>query len=234
MYSKDQMYEFVSRLKSIRDTYGDDAWREAIKTFAKQCVGDPGSEVFAKSFVEELSDPLLVWENIVTEAKNEAQPKSAEMNEGAFMRALQAQLPALKSQGQFTAFQGTFEAFRAVCNAIMSKDKVAEETAKEALSKGFETLRMATDITQKLHDVPEAATSAAAEEFKRPPAEFGEYDIQRTLLTELQAIHTLSGLDEWWVTNRKRIDDVKSPSLRNPLIDLVREKKAALGKGAQA
>jgi hypothetical protein len=150
---------------------------------------------------------------------------------GLFMRALQARLPALKSQGQFTAFQASFEAFQATVNGILTQNKEAEAAGKEALGKSFEVIRQATDITRKLEDVPEAATSEEAEAFKRPPSEFGEYDIQRALITELGKVQTLTELDAWWVTNRQRVDQVKSPSLRNPLIDFVRERKTTLMKG---
>lgn len=147
------------------------------------------------------------------------------MDQEQFLRALQQQLPALRSQGQYTAFQGAFEAFRATVNGVLEGKPELESAGREALEKAMETLRMATHLTVKLQEVPEAATSAASEDFKRPPADFQEYDVQRALLSELQVIETLPGLNEWWVANRARIDLVKSPSLRNPLLDLVREKR---------
>lgn len=155
------------------------------------------------------------------------------MDEELFIRALQQQLPGIKSQAQFTAFQASFEAFRATINGILERNPAGESAGREALQKSFETMRVATDLTQKLADVPEAATSKEAEAFKQPPAEFAEYDIQRRLLSELGTLHTLSALIEWWADNRANIDLVKSPTLRNPLIDLVREKKARLAEGGQ-
>ena len=215
----------VARLHKIRAEHGDEAWREAMKTFARDCMKAGGqAETFAKAMFEGL-DPQLNWDDL--RAEHEAAKAAPDM--GAFMRALQAQLPGLKSQAQFTAFQAAFEAFRATVNGILTVNKDAEAAGKEALGKGFEVLRQATDITRKLEDVPEAATSAAAEEFKRPPAEFREYDIQRALLSELEKVTSLADLTEWWGMNRQRIDQVKSPSLRNPLIDAVREKKHRLG-----
>jgi hypothetical protein len=145
-----------------------------------------------------------------------------------FFKALQTQFPKLKSQGQFNAFQAAFEAFRAVLNSIYEGgNPVAEKEAMEALMQAFAVSKTATELTRKLEDVPEAAEGRAADEFKQAPAEFGEYDDQRKLFTELAHIENLKDLMDWWKTNRARIDRVKSPSLRNPLLDAIRERKIA-------
>lgn len=150
-----------------------------------------------------------------------------EQEQAQFFKALQQQLPGLKSQAQFNTFQAAFEAFRGVMNAIFEGKPDVEKAAKGALTSAFEAAHKVTDLTEKLADSPEAATSKAAEEFKQPPAEFDEYDRQRTLMSELAQIKTHDDLRAWWSDNRDRIDRVKSPSLRNPLLDLVREKKVA-------
>lgn len=147
-----------------------------------------------------------------------------------FFKALQQQFPALKSQAQFNAFQASFEAFRGVLNAIFASNQLAEKESLDALGKAFDVAKQATKLTNQLEEVPEAATSKAAEEFKTPPAEFGEYDEQRKLMTELAHIENLKDLMDWWKTNRVRIDRVRSPSLRNPLLDAVRERKVVYEK----
>lgn len=156
----------------------------------------------------------------------------SEYDKELFFKALQQQLPALKSQAQFTAFQAAFEAFRAVMNSIYSSDPVTEKEALDALGKAFDVAKKTTELTNKLADSPEAATSKQAEEFKQPPAEFGEYDEQRKLMTELAHIECLKDLTDWYKTNRARIDRVRSPSVRNPLLDAIRERKVVY-EGAQ-
>lgn len=148
-----------------------------------------------------------------------------EFDKQLFFKALQQQLPSLKSQAQFTAFQAAFESFRGVMNAIFEANPVTEKECIDALNKAFDVAKKVTEVTHKLADVPEAATSKAAEEFKQPPAEFSEYDEARALMTELAHVETLSALTQWWTTNRARIDRVRSPSVRNPLLDAVRERK---------
>jgi hypothetical protein len=147
-----------------------------------------------------------------------------------FFQALQQQLPALKSQAQFNTFQAAFEAFRGVMNAIFEDLSPNEEASKKALDMAFEAARTATRLTHQLTEVPEASTSKLAEDFKQPPAEFGEYDEQRKLLSEVEHINGLKNLTDWWTTNRVRIDRVKSASLRNPLLDAIREKKVVFEK----
>ena len=154
-------------------------------------------------------------------------PAAPEYDKDKFFQALKQQLPALKSQAQFNTFQAAFEAFRAVMNAIFSDLPPVEKVARETLDQAFDAARMATRLTHQLTDVPEAATGKLADEFKQPPAEFSEYDEQRQLLSELAQLPTLQALTVWWNSVRARIDRVKSPMLRNPLIDACREKKAS-------
>lgn len=158
----------------------------------------------------------------------------AEYDKELFFKALQQQLPALKSQAQFTAFQASFEAFRGVMNAIFGGNALAEKEALDALGKSFDVAKKVTEVTNKLEEIPEAATSKAAEEFKQPPAEFGEYDEQRKLMTELAHIENARDLADWYKTNRARIDRVRSPSLRNPLLDAIRERKVVYDKKDEA
>jgi hypothetical protein len=149
----------------------------------------------------------------------------------AFMQALQQQMPALKSQAQFNAFMASFEALRGLMNGVFAQNKEAEALYRDALDKAIDAGHKVTEITVKLEDVPEAATSREAEQFKQAPVQFTEYDTQRALLTELEGIKTVAALIDWWTANRARIDQVRSAGLRNPLLDLVREKRALLARG---
>jgi hypothetical protein len=150
-----------------------------------------------------------------------------EYDKDLFFKALQQQLPSVKSQAQFNTFQAAFEAFRAVMNSIFESQPPVEKVARETLDQAFEAARMATRLTHQIADVPEAATGKLAEDFKTAPLEFGEYDVQRALLTELAQLKSLQELTEWYHGNRSRIDCVKSASIRNPLLDTIRERKVA-------
>ena len=150
-----------------------------------------------------------------------------EYDKELFFKALQQQLPSVKSQAQFNTFQAAFEAFRAVMNSIFESQPPVEKVARETLDQAFEAARMATRLTHQLTDVPEAATGKLAEDFKTSPAEFAEYDVHRALLSELAQLPGLRELTDWYYANRARIDCVKSSTLRNPLLDNIRERKLA-------
>ena len=151
------------------------------------------------------------------------------MNEqDLFAEALKQQLPGLKNKAQMSAFMASFEAYRAVLNSILECNIETEGAAREALMTSFEVVRKATEISNQLKDVPEAAASRASDDFRSEPTQWGEYDKQRKLLSELEGLRSVRDLGDWYTTNRKRIDEVLTASLRNPLLDAIREKKKAL------
>ena len=151
------------------------------------------------------------------------------MNEpDIFAEALKTQLPGLKTKAQMTAFMASFEAYRAMVNAILEGNHEHEAKAQEALITSFEVIRKATEISNMLRDVPEAAASIESDDFRAEPTQWGEYDKQRKLLSELEGLKTSDDLADWYKTNRKRIDEVMTATLRNPLLDAIREKRGKL------
>jgi hypothetical protein len=153
-------------------------------------------------------------------------------DQNLFAEALKTQLPGLKTQAQLTAFMASFEAYREVMNALLEGNHEKETAAREALATSFEVVRKATDISNMLKDVPEAAASKASEDFRNEPKQWGEYDVQRKLLSELAGLKTAHDLNDWYRTNRRRIDTVTAATLRNPLLDAIREKKLSFEQEA--
>ncbi len=235
----------VAELLRIKNEQGEAAYREAIRMAAATVLatGDKKSILFFSSFLDNL-DLDFKWADVVAEmgaqkstAASAPEPPTAkplEPDMGLFLKALQGQLPGIKSQAQYTAFNAGFEAFRAIVNGITTGNAELEVKGKEALAQAFEVLRTATSVTKKLEDVPEAATSAAAEDFKRPPAEFMEYDVQRALLSELERLGSEDQLNHWYNDNRRRVESIKTSGLRNALFDAIRAKKVALRQAVQA
>ena len=141
---------------------------------------------------------------------------------------LQRQFPGIKSQAQFNAFEACMEAFRALTNAILEGKKDSEVEYRKIMNDAFEALRNSTTLTEKFAEAPEAATSQTAQEFVKPPTKFSEYDTQRALMTELAQLQSVEQLNQWYRENRPRIDEVTSPTLRNPLLDAIRARKIHL------
>lgn len=237
--------EKLKELNKLRQEKGDAAFEEAVRSYAEEVVEGNGGVDFSGAIGEMLQGFTKDREDYekAAKARAEAQNKKAEemrswgsefTGNQEFLGAIKQSLPAMRSQVQFNVFMAGFDAYRGVLNSIFAKDARAEAEFRDALHKSFEVARQTTDLTERLTDVPEAAGSKLADEYRTPPRQFGEYDVQRSLLTELESLSDLDALTRWWAENRKRIDEVVSPNLRNPLIDAVREKKKKLGEGKNA
>ena len=214
----------ISHLNHIRETQGDEAWRKAVTSFIKEGLRRGGKqELFATSMAEGF-DFINVAQ---LKAEIAAEAKQATPTEDAVLQALKTQMPGIKTQAQFNAFMAAFDALRATLNAIFTGDADTATQGRKALDKAFELAEVVSRVSEQLKDVPEAATSKVAEEFRTPPAQFHEYDLHKELTAELQVMGSLKELNVWYGANRDRIDRVMSPSLRNTLFDAIREKRAS-------
>lgn len=237
------MQDFAEKMKEfqrIKDEQGDAAFQAAVQAFASEVMAGGGPEALStlaqqffanfqkeQAAYQEGASKRAVHQNTQAEKMRAAKPNPLESDQ-AFLRAIQQTMPAIRSQAQFNAFMAAFDALRGTLNAVFAKDEQAFKVYRAALDKALLAAEQVTEVTERLQEVPEAAESKLADEFKNPPRQFGEYDLQRTLLSELAAIRSSDGLSRWWTTNRQRIDEVRSPTLRNPLIDAVRAKKEEL------
>jgi hypothetical protein len=226
----------IAHFDKIRASQGEEAWQEAIRSFVREGLRNGGkTAIFVQSLARQFD--FVDLSAIHAEIDHDTSPPKAvgapnedpfRPDENLFAQALRSQIPGLKSQGQINAFMVSFEAYREVVNSILDGNTEKGLKAREALSMSFEAIRQATELTRKLEEVPEAATSTASDDFRAGTATWTEYDKQRKLLSELEGLRSFSDMQDWWTTNRKRIDEVQTPGLRNPLLDLVRAKKAAL------
>lgn len=215
----------VDYLATVRRELGDDAWKAEIKKLALQAFRMGGThEEFWRDLIKDF-DWITADE---LKAQAQAMPAGGLDINHLMAQALKTQMPGLKTQAQFNTFRAAFEAFQAVCSAIFDGDASRETEARKILDTTLTACRQATDISRKLADVPEAATSKASEEFKKAPAEFQEYDIQQRLLGELGRIKDLDELKQWYEETKPLRDSVKSQTLRNILLDAVRGRKLAL------
>jgi hypothetical protein len=234
----DHMDSLLRELERLRQAKGEDAFMAASRNYAREFIrqGPGGVQLARKIFTSFLGEEVLSEiEAEVAAAKPEPEPTPVEAPaqpapdpNQMMVEALRMSMPGLKTQAQFTAFMATFDALRALANSIFEGNKEAATQAQAALNQGIEALRLATDITRRLEEVPEAASGKGAEEFKKPPAQFGEYDVQRRLLMELETVDGLDTLALWYQQSKKDIDSVVSQTLRNTLVDAIRAKKLAL------
>lgn len=234
--------QFITELNRVRSEKGEEAYLEAAKISAKMAISQGG---LAEKFMREALKGIIDFDAVEREMAQEAAslkppappepsaPKAADRSQEPvppadeqMAKTIMSQVPGCHTQAQFNAMMACFDALRLLVNAIFTGADTTD--SRKALDQALEAAAKATEISNKLKDVPEACTSAVSEDFKQPPKQFHEHDVQRALLNELQMIQTREMLNEWYATNRSRIDQVVSPTLRNALFDLIRSKKDAL------
>lgn len=137
-------------------------------------------------------------------------------------------MPGIKTQAQYDAVMAALDATKEVLNAILAQDFPRRVKAVEALSLSFYVTEKATELTHKLEEVPEAATSAASEAFKATPAQFHEHEVQTTLMSQLADITSSDALNAWYSHTKPDRDKIVSQALRNELLDAVRAKRNSL------
>lgn len=145
-------------------------------------------------------------------------------------QAMKQSMPELKTQVQFTAFMAGFDAFRLLCNSIFSGDTALEEQAIDAFEKSLEAMRVATRLSKQFEEIPEEERSPSANQFVEAPLQFGEYDLQKKLLSELSRLTSTEDLNAWYLGTKEEREKVISQSLRNILFDEIRNKQDALKK----
>jgi hypothetical protein len=212
-------------LETVRRELGEDAWKAEIKKLALQAFRMGGAhEDFWRNIIKDFD-----WIS-ADELKEQAvaMPSKGPDINNLLAQALKMTMPGLKTQAQFNTYRAAFDAFQAVVSNIFAGDAAKEAEARGILDMALLACRQSTDAARKLADVPEAANSKAAEEHKNPPAEFQEYDVQQQLLGELGAVHDLDELQRWYVATKDKRDAVKSQTLRDILMDAIRNRKLAL------
>lgn len=225
--------DILEPLNRLRAEQGEEAWLHACRNIAKQFLrqGPKGAE-FARATFPELDFDAIQAELDKAEVKEELPASTVSPEEAGHMlvEAMRATMPGLRTQAQFNAFMVAFDALRMTANAIFEGDAQKTSQGEDAVRTAIAALKQATDVSAKLRDVPEAATSKAAEDFKRPPVQFGEREAQKRLLDDLDGVRNLEDLEAWYARNRTDLDRVVSPTLRNVLFDTIRAKKVSFGK----
>lgn len=214
------------RLGQLKALYGDKLYDEACSEL-KQILGP---EAEGSDLIKSCLETLTAAEEGLKEPSRKAPKRflglpKLEQNEAfqVFAKALVDQrMLKLGSQAQYDAFEGALYAFCALASKILSKD-TNTETEATILGEALTALRLATDLTNKIREVPEAAAETS-KDFIDPPKELVERDLQAALLAELDRLDGIAQFNSWYSQNRERIDRVVSYSLRNELYDAIRLK----------
>jgi hypothetical protein len=216
-YAKFQM--LVAKLQAIREKYGEDAFNAAARDAAKQFTAEGGEAAeFAKEAFKDVPGAF--------EGPSEPEPEQGSSN--PLIEMIRQQMPGIKTQAQFDAFMSGFDGLRIAMNGVFLGNDKEVADGRAMIERAFEVAMRVTTVVDKLRDVPEAATSEEAEQFKQAPREFIEEGVCRDLLGELEVISKRDVLSTWYTASRKRIELVKTPKLRNELFDAIRAKRKEL------
>lgn len=222
--------KLVRQLKEIREKHGEAAYKDTCRDIARKFLGVPQGEAILKRFFPEI-DVEEAKAGAVETPDTPPMPSFGSMPGGdeMMLQMLRAQIPNLTTQGQFNVFMACFDGLRATLNAYFGGQTVAGETARDALNKALDMAKQLTEMAQQLDEIPDGIKSEVAKEVNRPAKELHEYDEARGLITELEQIGDAKILQEWYDTNRARLDRIVSQKLRDEVFDAIRAKRTALG-----
>lgn len=215
----DPVKTMVETLTRIREAYGEDKFKYAAAHSIRMILAQHPERK------EDIREALAGMVD-VDELLQKNTSKYPDLPTGDMMfQAIRQSMPGIQTQAQFDVTMSAFDALRAVLNAIFLSDKEGAKKAQESLLSALTAAHEVTDLSIKLSQVPEAATSAAAEQFKRPPSQYVEMAVKQELEEKLEKVTGLAELNDWYKTNRSDIDRVTTQALRNELVEKIRAKK---------
>lgn len=209
--------EMMGNLKRIRELYGEEKFQYAAKQAARILMAH-GPEM--REQVKKALEGLVDLDSVEKDP-----PPPFPPGQDLVVEAIKSAFPSVTTQAQFDVVVTALEATKTTLNAIFLRDKAKAADGRKAIEQALEAAERVTDITSKLGQVPEAATSKEAEAFKKPPAQFHEQEILSELLAQLTEIKNKDELNAWYHSNRARIDEVVTQKNRNLLLDAIRGKK---------
>lgn len=242
MSDQNPLQDLLTEMARVRAEKGEDAWRLFCQEMVGKIkdIGPQGVKVAQSLFGDTLDLSSVSSDPPVKSPSTDAPPKDTPPSVGpfpsdleagkAFVEAVRSGLPSVQTQAEYDAIAGAFGAMRNAIAAILVGDKEKAAKSDETLLLALQAVKLAKSGSDKLRDVPEAATSPAAESFKRPPRQFGEEDVQKQLLNELDQLQSLPDLKTWYESTKSRRSEVMAPSLRNPLFDAIRSKNRDLSE----
>jgi hypothetical protein len=225
----------AAHLKMLRDTQGEEAYRKSIEALARKiCHSDQGMAL-VQGIVAQIGDTSLDLEQLQAESKEavkQAEEASGEDGPGAlgdnnevFIRALQQQMPNLRTQAHFDLTQSAFQALQVCLNSYFGGDLASAKAAHEGLEKLLDLAAQVKEIDDKIQEEPNVTANEA---FKTAPAQYTEDAKVEGFLSDLQGIDDPLKLQQWYSAHKPSMDQVVSQNLRNKLFDAIRNKKKAL------
>lgn len=258
MKAKIPIPQLLTQLDNLRRSHGDEAYEAARKAIIFQVIDSQHGPEFIRAAWPELDIEQLKKEAAAHRAKHgvplggdmsvEALKDIADQagfnvdregfhiqNDGwtmppeqLMLRAIQALMPELKTQGQLNIFMMGFDALKDAMSGAFASNTPQREKATKALLQAIDAAAQSVSITEKLQEIPEDQRSPEANAFMGEAKEFHEYDTYKRLVTELEGVETTAQLNQWYEDRREQRDRVVTQNLRNELHDAIRARRNAL------
>ena len=165
--------DLLSHLNDLRTQYGEETYKNAATDIASSLIAQGGpQEEFAR----------VAFKDVVDFSTLEATPPVDPALADPMLKAIQQAMPGVKTQAQLNAVMASFEVVKIWLNAVLTGTLDDEVEARAAFDLSLKAVRKATEIGQRLRDVPEAVDSPVMGECASTPKEFEEEALQQQLL----------------------------------------------------
>lgn len=244
--------QLLDQLEKLREEHGEELYQKARREIALSIILKPNGEEFVKKLLPEFDIEALKKEaqghvplssseagemdtdemrQETDEGPGQPMPPTGKMSD-MMIEMLRQQVPNLKTQAHFNTFMACFDAMRHTLDAYFRGDLKAAAQSRDALNTGLDMAGQLKTVADQVAEIPEEERSKAAQEHVAPPAQYTEGAESQVLTQELSDIKTLARLNEWYETNRMRIDKIVDLDLRNTLFDAIRLKRNELRASA--
>lgn len=215
--------QILQNLESLRATQGEEAYKQAVDALAVMLINETsGVEWLKRAF------PDLDLDRVRKLSADIAAKKAAAAPPNDMLALIRTHVPHLQTQAQLDLFMMAFNAFTLTFDSYYAGNPEAAEHARASLNKTLDLAQEVTRLSDQVSEMPPEARSEAASQYVDSPKQFTEADTKAALMAELEALTTKVGLNEWYTSERKRIDGVVSKTLRDELFDAIRAKQQSL------
>ena len=221
--------EVVAHLNGIRDTHGEEAFKQARLALAKQLLlaNDNGAVFLKKAWPDLDLDEVRRLAKAEQEGKT-TQAKAGQLPEQMMVQMMRDQIPNLKTQGQFDLFMTAFNALQQHLNAVFGGHQDVADQTRASLNKTLDLAPKLTEVGELIKEVPVDQQSEEAQAFTGTPKQFDQHAVFQSLMGELEQMESFEKLQQWYGAKREQMDRIVDQSLRDKLFDRVRHRRQDL------
>ena len=156
----DDADKIIAQLQTIKEQHGEAAYKDACRDIALQFLNLPQGDALLRKFFPEFDPDELRAEAATGEGPKVRVPNTPAMPlfgqmpgaDEAMLQMLKAQIPNLKTQGQFNVFMACFDALRGTLNGYFGNEMAAAELARDVLNQALDMAHAAWNQDQSAGD----------------------------------------------------------------------------------